>query len=126
MTLKTRHWQRLEKGGLTFTELGFGSAPLGNLYRAIGEDEAQDILEAAWAGGVRYFDTAPLYGLGLAETVPGRSPLLDGFGLVAFASLFPIIAVLTYAQLSELRDRVARSRNLKNRNGAESALQEES
>ena len=72
--------------------------------------------------------TVPLVaalGLGLAETVPGRSPLLDGFGLVAFASVFPIIAVLTYAQLSELRDRVARSRNLKKRNGAESALQEE-
>ena len=72
--------------------------------------------------------TVPLVaalGLGLAETVPGRSPLLDGFGLVAFASVFPIIAVLTYAQLSELRDRVGRSRNLKKRNGAESALQEE-
>ena len=41
-------------------------------------------------------------GLGLATGIPGRSPLLDGFGLVAFASVFPIIAVLTYAQLSEL------------------------
>jgi len=44
-------------------------------------------------------------GLGLAETLPGRSPLLDGFGLVAFACLFPIISVLLYAQLSRLRDR---------------------
>ncbi len=35
MTLKTRHWDRLGNGGLTFTELGFGTAPLGNLYRAI-------------------------------------------------------------------------------------------
>lgn len=52
--------------------------------------------------------TVPLVtalGLGLAETVPGRSPLLDGFGLVAFACLFPIISVLAYAQLSELLDR---------------------
>jgi len=40
-------------------------------------------------------------GLGLATNVPGRSPLLDGFGLIAFASLFPIISVLAYAQLSE-------------------------
>ena len=68
MPLKTRHWQRLEDQDMTFTELGFGTAPLGNLYRAIGDDEAEAILEAAWAGGVRYFDTAPLYGLGLSET----------------------------------------------------------
>jgi hypothetical protein len=50
--------------------------------------------------------TVPLItalGLGLAEHIPGRSPLLDGFGLVAFASLFPIITVLAYAQLSALR-----------------------
>ena len=38
-------------------------------------------------------------GLGLASTVPGRSPLLDGFGLIAFASLFPIITVMGYAQI---------------------------
>ena len=44
-------------------------------------------------------------GLGLATAIPGRSPLLDGFGLVAFASVFPIIAVLTYAQLSEWSSR---------------------
>lgn len=50
--------------------------------------------------------TVPLItalGLGLAESLPGRNPLLDGFGLVAFASLFPIISVLAYAQLSALR-----------------------
>ncbi len=50
--------------------------------------------------------TVPLVtalGLGLASTVPGRNPLLDGFGLIAFASLFPIIAVLGYAQLAEWR-----------------------
>ena len=42
-------------------------------------------------------------GLGLASSVPGRSPLLDGFGLIAFASLFPIMAVLAYAQASRWR-----------------------
>ncbi|MGI9285396.1 MAG: DUF1538 domain-containing protein [Pseudomonadales bacterium] len=49
--------------------------------------------------------TVPLVaalGLGLAENVPGRNPLIDGFGLIAFASLFPIISVMAYAQLSEL------------------------
>ena len=52
--------------------------------------------------------TVPLVtalGLGLASTVPGRNPLLDGFGLVAFASLFPIITVLGYAQLAEWRSK---------------------
>lgn len=47
--------------------------------------------------------TVPLVaalGLGLAESVPGRNPALDGFGLIAFASLFPIISVLGYAQIS--------------------------
>lgn len=57
--------------------------------------------------------TVPLItalGLGLSESVPGRSALLDGFGLVAFASLFPIISVLAYGQLAALRDRVSVSR----------------
>jgi len=40
-------------------------------------------------------------GIGLASNVPGRSPVLDGFGLIAFASLFPIIAVLAYAMISQ-------------------------
>ncbi|HSG96374.1 MAG TPA: DUF1538 domain-containing protein [Woeseiaceae bacterium] len=50
--------------------------------------------------------TVPLIaalGLGLAEAIPGRSALLDGFGLVAFACLFPIISVLAYAQFAVLR-----------------------
>jgi hypothetical protein len=42
-------------------------------------------------------------GLGLAKTVPGRDPAIDGFGLIAFASLFPIISVLAYAQFSDWR-----------------------
>lgn len=48
--------------------------------------------------------TVPLVaalGLGLAENVPGRSPLLDGFGLIAFASLFPIMSVMAYAQIAQ-------------------------
>lgn len=57
--------------------------------------------------------TVPLVtalGLGLASTVPGRDPLLDGFGLVAFASLFPIMTVLGYAQLAEWRTKKRNSR----------------
>lgn len=52
--------------------------------------------------------TVPLVtalGLGLASTVPGRSPLLDGFGLIAFTCMFPIITVMAYAQLTQWRGR---------------------
>src|SRR3984957_15373728 len=49
-------------------KLGFGSAPLGNLYRPLTERDARATLDAAWTEGCRYYDTAPLYGLGLAET----------------------------------------------------------
>lgn len=66
--MRTRHFDRIGNGGLDFTELGFGAAPLGNLYRAVSDEEAAATLEAAWESGVRYFDTAPLYGLGLSET----------------------------------------------------------
>ena len=58
--------------------------------------------------------TVPLVaalGLGLAETIPGRSPLIDGFGLIAFASLFPMITVMAYAQISEWRTRRGRKSN---------------
>ena len=53
---------------LCFTELGFGGGPLGNLYRPMTEKEARLTLETVWGFGCRYFDTAPLYGLGLSET----------------------------------------------------------
>lgn len=53
---------------IKFTEMGFGAAPLGNLFRPVSEDDAQTTLAAAWAAGMRYFDTAPLYGAGLSET----------------------------------------------------------
>ncbi|WP_309084304.1 aldo/keto reductase [Chelativorans sp.] len=66
--MKTRQYDRIGNGGISFTELGFGTAPLGNLYKAISDEEAHSVLEAAWETGCRYFDTAPLYGLGLSET----------------------------------------------------------
>jgi len=57
---------------LSFTALGFGSAPLGNYLRPLSEEACDQTLSAAWAGGMRYFDTAPLYGLGLSEMRVGR------------------------------------------------------
>ncbi|MFH8736642.1 MULTISPECIES: aldo/keto reductase [unclassified Streptomyces] len=47
--------------------LGFGTAPLGNMFRSIPDEEAAATVEAAWDQGIRYFDTAPFYGAGLSE-----------------------------------------------------------
>src|SRR5579871_700953 len=58
---------------LAFTRLGFGTAPLGNMGRVLTEAEAEATVEAAWASGVRYIDTAPLYGHGLSEQRVGRA-----------------------------------------------------
>ena len=55
------------------SKLGFGAAPLGNMFRDIPEEEARATIEAAWNDGIRYFDNAPLYGAGLAEIRMGRA-----------------------------------------------------
>jgi len=67
-TIRKRKFETRSGAELAFTELGFGSAPLGNLYRPMTEKEARATLDAAWSAGCRYYDTAPLYGLGLSET----------------------------------------------------------
>ncbi len=58
---------RATRRGLRLTELGLGVAQFGNLYRETSDDEAAGAVESAWRAGIRYFDTAPHYGLGLAE-----------------------------------------------------------
>jgi D-threo-aldose 1-dehydrogenase len=58
---------------LDFSALGFGAAPLGNMHRALSEAEAEATVRAAWSLGLRYFDTAPLYGHGLSELRIGRA-----------------------------------------------------
>ena len=57
----------LGRAGDTVSEIGLGGAPLGDLFEVIGETVAQEIIEAAWNGGIRYFDTAPFYGYGKSE-----------------------------------------------------------
>ena len=52
--------------------LGFGTAPLGNMFRDIPDVEADATVEAAWSAGTRYFDTAPFYGAGLSESRLGK------------------------------------------------------
>jgi D-threo-aldose 1-dehydrogenase len=59
--------------GLGFTPLGFGGVAVGAMFEAIDEGEAAATLAAAWTAGLRYFDSAPLYGLGLSERRIGRA-----------------------------------------------------
>ena len=58
---------RVPRRDVALTELGLGMAQLGNLYRETTDAEARSAVQAAWAAGIRYFDTAPHYGLGLSE-----------------------------------------------------------
>jgi D-threo-aldose 1-dehydrogenase len=57
----------INRRGIAVSVLGFGGASIGNLYRKTTDDDAAAAVERAWAGGIRYFDTAPHYGLGLSE-----------------------------------------------------------
>ena len=53
--------------GLDVTAIGLGTAPLGGLFAPVSDEDAEAAIERAWSLGVRFFDTAPLYGFGLAE-----------------------------------------------------------
>ncbi|MEV0702071.1 aldo/keto reductase [Saccharopolyspora sp. NPDC050389] len=64
---------RLGGSEVSVSVLGFGGAVIGNLYRAVDEDTALGAVDAAWNAGIRFFDTAPHYGLGLAERRLGRA-----------------------------------------------------
>ncbi len=75
----------LGRTGLKLSTLGFGGTGLGNMYTAMSEGEAIETLDAAYASGLRYFDTAPLYGHGLSE-------LRLGSGLRRFADSAPVVS----------------------------------
>jgi D-threo-aldose 1-dehydrogenase len=63
----------LGRGPVEVSELAFGAAALGNLFAPVDEEQAAAALEAAWEAGIRYFDTAPHYGLGLSERRVGAA-----------------------------------------------------
>ncbi|KAJ96678.1 aldo/keto reductase [Raoultella planticola] len=54
------------------TAMGYGTAPIGNIFRPISEQESENMIRQAWDNGLRYFDTAPLYGHGLSEARVGH------------------------------------------------------
>ncbi len=64
---------RFGRVDLDVTSFGFGTAPVGNIFREIDEAASDDMFQHAWDGGVRYYDTAPMYGHGLAELRTGQS-----------------------------------------------------
>ena len=65
--------RRIGRTSAGVTTLGLGTAPLGDLFDVVEEDEAAALLGKAWDGGVRYFDTSPWYGKGQAEHRVGRA-----------------------------------------------------
>jgi D-threo-aldose 1-dehydrogenase len=66
-SIRSMRSTELGRGGVTVTDLSFGAAALGNLFAPVGDEEAAAVVDAAWSAGIRYFDTAPHYGLGLSE-----------------------------------------------------------
>ena len=64
---------RIGATGVTVTCFGLGCAPLGGLYESVSDEQAHATVDRAWELGVRYFDTAPLYGSGLSEQRVGKA-----------------------------------------------------
>jgi D-threo-aldose 1-dehydrogenase len=70
--VNTRESVPLGRTRLSVTRFGLGTAPLAGLFEAVAERQALEVVERAWDAGIRFFDTAPLYGHGLAELRLGR------------------------------------------------------
>src|SRR6202049_1012786 len=70
--MNPRERVQLGRTSLVVTRFGLGTAPLAGLFEAVEEDKALQVIEHAWDAGIRFFDTAPLYGHGLAELRLGR------------------------------------------------------
>ena len=66
-------FRRLGRSPVYVTELSFGGAAIGNLFTEVSDDDARAAVDAAWDGGIRAFDTAPHYGLGLSERRLGEA-----------------------------------------------------
>ena len=71
--MNPRERSPLGRTSLSVTRFGLGTAPLAGLYQAVPEEQALAVISQAWDAGVRHFDTAPLYGFGLAETRLGKA-----------------------------------------------------
>lgn len=71
--MKPSEQRKLGRVDLQVSAFAFGTAPIGNIFQAISEEESDAMFRTAWDAGVRYYDTAPMYGHGLAELRTGQS-----------------------------------------------------
>lgn len=83
-----RHDERVQLGraGLQVTRLGLGTAPLGGMYTSVADQDATEVVAAAYESGIRYFDSAPFYGHGVAERRLGRGLRAAGATSVAVST----------------------------------------
>ena len=65
--------KKLGRTNLEATQMSFGAAPIGNIFRTISEEESRAMVHAAWEAGIRCYDTAPMYGHGLSEARIGEA-----------------------------------------------------
>ena len=95
--------RKIGRTGVEVTEIAFGCASIGNLYRKVSDADAEAVLQTAWDAGIRYFDTAPHYGRGLSETRLGR--FLQGRNRSSYALSSKLGRVLSPAPelIAELR-----------------------
>lgn len=68
-----REQRKFGRAPIGVTALGLGTAPLGNQFRTVSEEDSRGVFERSWDAGLRYFDTAPMYGHGLAEHRTGEA-----------------------------------------------------
>ncbi|MFF1610259.1 aldo/keto reductase [Amycolatopsis sp. NPDC058278] len=89
--------------GVVLSGVGFGAAPIGDLYEPIGDDRARATVDAAWDGGIRYYDTAPHYGLGLSERRVGAA-LAGRSGRTLSTKVGRLLALDDAGALRQVRD----------------------
>ncbi|MGH6915525.1 MAG: aldo/keto reductase, partial [Geminicoccales bacterium] len=97
----------LGKSGLEVTQMGFGGAPLGNMYQAFPDEQAWATVRACHDAGIRLFDTAPLYGFGLSEHRVGEA--LRGVGRDTFVLSTKVGRLLAPARPGEIEERQFKS-----------------
>ncbi|BCL72068.1 oxidoreductase, putative [Vibrio nigripulchritudo ATCC 27043] len=71
--MKANKINTFSRSGVEVTAMGFGAAPIGNIFRPIDESTSEAMIEKSWNAGIRYFDTAPMYGHGLSEVRVGHA-----------------------------------------------------
>ena len=64
---------RFGRTDLEVTQMAIGTVPIAGIYEGVGRDAALELLQAGWEAGIRYYDTAPMYGFGHSEKIVGEA-----------------------------------------------------